>query len=552
MPSVALRTLHIALERTAAAGGYRLPVARLDAAPGAPAIPTLALPPGKERRRTAHLAAPVSARDYAARLLISMPFPNRGQLHVGEDLAEALHAYLAAPVTPLVHPRGRSARGRSGAMRVLFLRERIPAPSSCSSLPAPRQMMSGVPSTSDLPLLLRHAVAESGSWTARPGGSLPLAVREVAEPPSFATAAEARGKPRPPGPGEEEIVIPLPLWARLGRSSVTDTDLLFLSAAPKGGDYRAVAPDVALFDRAAGPGSRSVSRPGPGGLLLPPALADVAGTGRSEAPGLPSLDAAGAPLVAPRRGRATEKADLPPLEGAPGYPAAPELSRAAVATKASLGSRLPAATPVGAVLAAGTGAAVGADLPSLAWSRRPADAAATPREFRLDDKSYPDLPWSAGAPVVYGLPRPLQPQGPIALRFRYVSAPLWWNTGTAAQVHDDLFPDALALRRAGASPALTAEASRASALIAGELPGIAPGEDAGPAILARSDAAQAALTASSSAIVGAGPAPRPASMFAAPWAHCLPQRPRAHARWPKRSRCRSSPRRRPRRRRSRR
>ncbi|HZR08877.1 MAG TPA: hypothetical protein VFA79_09875 [Myxococcales bacterium] len=498
LPSVALRALHIALERTAAAGGYRLPAARLEAAPGV----TRAFPlrPDKARRAVAHLAAPVSSRDHAARLLISMPFPNGGQLHVGEDLAEALHAYLAAPVMPLVvqtvsraqRPGKRRVQKDAGqkGSRALVLVE----------LPPARPLAAGAPSISDLPLLLRHAVAESRAWTARPGGSSPVAFREAAETPAFAEAAEARAKPRPPGPGEEEIVIPLPLWARLGRSPVTDSDLLFLSATPKGGEYRPVAPDDDPFDRAPGARSRTAEGMGPGGLLLPSSAGAAVAAARSHAPGLPPLDAAGAPVAATGGVRARDTVDLPSLEGAQAGFDAPETSW--VAGVPGVKSSPPISTrraPDGA-LPPGSAPSVEIGLPWLSSSGPFADPVAASREFRLGEAAQSHLAWSSGATLVSGLPRPLR-QAPLSLRFRYVGSPFWWTAGSAAQVQQDLAAEVVAAARTGVAPASLAEAIRSAS--ADDPLSIAQDR---PVLVGMDAVAAASKAAAASPAIAAGPA----------------------------------------------
>src|SRR5205814_5916492 len=93
----------ISLERTAAAGGYRLPLARLESAPDAIDMGrAMLLDPTDERRSSASLAGPSTLAGRTAQLVLSMPFPNASEIHVGSDLSDALHAYLAAPVVPVL------------------------------------------------------------------------------------------------------------------------------------------------------------------------------------------------------------------------------------------------------------------------------------------------------------------------------------------------------------------------------------------------------------------------------------------------------------------
>src|SRR5205814_660805 len=81
----------------------------------------LQLDAGDPRRFSVRLAGPPSLSGQTAQLLLSMPFPNQGEIHVGDDLAQALSAYLAAPVMP-AYPAGRgmsaaAVAGRADAAR---------------------------------------------------------------------------------------------------------------------------------------------------------------------------------------------------------------------------------------------------------------------------------------------------------------------------------------------------------------------------------------------------------------------------------------------------
>src|SRR3989442_1391484 len=65
-------------------------------------------------------------------------------------------------------------------------------------------------------------------------------------------------QPRPLSPGEEEIVVPLPLWAQMGRGAVGETDRIMASPiAPRGyrpplGTYRLVVPGGGPLDLTGG------------------------------------------------------------------------------------------------------------------------------------------------------------------------------------------------------------------------------------------------------------------------------------------------------------
>lgn len=511
VPFVALRALHIALERTAAAGGYRLPVARLAAAPDVVATRRALVLRPRDDRRTVRLAAPVTARDHASRLLISMPFPNRGQLHVGQDLAEALHAYLAAPVAPLVHPAPPIGFRASPPDKAALPARAVGKAESALvflDLPAARPLVAGAPSISDLPLLLQRAVGESGSWTAGPGAPLPLAVHDLAERSPFAAPAEARPARRPPGPGEEEIVIPLPLWARMARSLVSESDILFSPTAFAPGAHRLVAPDVRPLDLAHAPGARlaaKLSRPG----ALHPSLRAAgsvtapAPKGRDALPGVP-LDAAGAPLVSPGRIRAGEEPDLPPLGSAGLDHAAPELSLPPLPALAGASKphpvsrpREPALAVRDATLASGIAPPLAMGLPPASWSGR-------------DEPGGPDVAPYAGGSIVTALSRPLQRHLPVSLRFRYVGAPLWWSTGSLSQVQEDLSPGGSPELSAGVGAAKVLPAISRSILVAGagDGRGIPSELVSSPAVLAEADApgAVSTATAPSTAAVARGPA----------------------------------------------
>ncbi|MGZ6125182.1 MAG: hypothetical protein ACXWLR_09495, partial [Myxococcales bacterium] len=530
LPVVALRALQMALERTAAAGGYRLPATRIFQARNAIAFgKALPLRPSDPRRQFLRLAAPLTVADHAARLVVSMPFPNRGQLHVGQDLSEALHAYLAAPAMPLVHPAspsigrhetplGFSAAQaeaiRSGREALLTL-----------ELPAAMPLVAATPSIAGLPALLRRALDASGAWTAGPGAPLPLAVRDLVERSPFRTAGAEVSAPagrRPPGPGEEEIVIPLPLWAQLRRGA---TDVVLAPGADAGehaaalspaaaaggyapplGAYRLVAPERGATELTAGPASEGawfdsavqerlavelaahpgirLERAGPGGLRISrePGRSAVE---RSPFPGsqapVPArrpprrLDS-GAVVVLPEVVAGASEADSPertstgsPPESTPPFAAPGSPARAAASTTRSAAVAAPRpAGGFGALEAGMKTEPAAAALPAGSWSAERADAArgigrrssATPRETVAEDGILVTAPAAPGSRQVA-----------VSLRFRYVGAPLWWSSGNAAQVREDLPPDAQGALRAGLGAANTAAALWRSVLVAGADPG---------------------------------------------------------------------------------
>jgi hypothetical protein len=564
LPVVALRALQLALERTAAAGGYRLPAVRIGQAPDAIATGrALSLRSLDDRRRSVRLAAPATARDHAARLVVSMPFPNRGQLHVGEDLADALHAYLAAPVMPLVHarlpavghresPPGavalQSEKVRSGHEALLTLELPAVAPSPASTL-----------SVSDLPLLLRRALADSGSWKAGPGAPLPLAVRELVEGSPFRAAAQAPAVARrPPGPGEEEIVIPLPLWAQMGRGTISETGVLVSppgatgAYAPPLGAYRLVAARHGGVDPAAparrgaavellapevlpadlsGPATLRLSRR-PAGHTVATALGDrylvrrvpledsaapldargplpaagsgtgfvlpelVAGGPDAALPGRPVASGALQPEFIPRPGAATlpARAMSPPPRAA----ALPSGSVAASGARSAAAGATVAATKM-------EGARTAMALPPGSWS---ADRAGAPRSAYAT--RAPAGSREPGAVIVAGPAGAGRRQVPVSLRFRYVEAPLWWSSGHAAQVREDLPPDAFRAVRAGLGAANTATALWRSILVAGagsEGPAaMAAAAEASRPVPSRLDGLGAVLPVPAPAIAAGGPA----------------------------------------------
>lgn len=521
LPIVALRALHMALERTAAAGGYRLPAARIHQVRDAIGTGrSLALPPQDPRRRSVRLAAPLTAFDHAARLLVSIPFPNRGQLHVGEDLSEALHAYLAAPVTPLVDRafpslalpgfapgarlvQSKAVRSASEAARTL-------------ELPAVTPLLAVSPSISDLPALLRRALAGSGNWTAGPGAPLPLAVREVVERSPFSAAGDAPAPfaRRPPGPGEEEIVIPLPLWAQMGRGAITETDVLLPPSggasvhAPPLGAYRLVSPGGGAVDLTAGAPARTgvgveLSAPSAVRISRQPAGRVTATTLGKYVVGRLPLDEAESPAGARRtvRGGDSGEGGVRGELVAAGPDLAPRAATSSAFEAESLaGPDFPSPARTAPLTAGAAGPLQTATAPLAVGSAAPAPrpsaagpvARATEKEAARTATGLPPGSWDVqrridargSQPRAYAARRGDRPRDegailvtrpagaaprrvPVSLRFRYVEAPLWWSTGHAAQVQEDLSPEAFRAARAGLGAANTAAALWRSILVAG-------------------------------------------------------------------------------------
>jgi len=288
IPATALAALQMALEQTANASGYKLPMLHIESARDAlEAGDAMQLESFDPRRTTVRLAGPINTYDggsgQVAQLVLSMPFPNDGELHVGNDLNQALQAYLGGSVQPagggaggrlfglmslgggagaggvMLKLRGGSASDESGlpidwgglhAQAIQKAQDSV----ITLDLPMVQPLIAGSSSVSGLPLLLQRALAQSGDWTPGPGASMPGALRELALRGAFDLAGgvpdlvAAMPQTRPLNPGEEEIVIPMPLWAQMGRGQLSETDQIMASPlapssyAPPMGIYRLVVP----------------------------------------------------------------------------------------------------------------------------------------------------------------------------------------------------------------------------------------------------------------------------------------------------------------------
>jgi len=305
VPATALATLQLALERTASAGGYRLPIGKLESALDAlDAGAAMNLDIDDPRRTTVRLAGPAylgGATGQTAQLVLSMPFPNQGEIHVGDDLAQALQSYLSAPVMPASYAPGvvvggGALAGAAGGGMLLRLRggeslspDGLPLDwSGLNSQAAMRArdavvtldlpdvqplVASGSRSVSGLPFLLQRALEAGADWVPGPGAPVPTSIRELALSgpyDQFAPSESIVVQGRAPNPGEEEIVIPMPLWAQMGGGRVSETDQIMASPLAQAG-YQ---PPLGVYR-----------------LLIPPGGAvDMTGGAPSGTPGIVDLD----------------------------------------------------------------------------------------------------------------------------------------------------------------------------------------------------------------------------------------------------------------------
>ena len=301
IPATALAALQMALEQTANAGGYKLPMLRIASAPDAQDVgAAMDLSSFDPRRTSVRLAGPSSAYDggsgQVAQLVLSMPFPNGGEVHVGDDLSEALQAYLGNAIQPaagmgagsmMLRLRG-GASGQQPVSDVGALldwggmhaqaAQRAQDAMITLDLPMVQPLVAGSSSVSGLPILLQRALAQAGDWTPGPGAAVPVSIREFAvrgpfdtsgwDQPEFVSMAPQM---RPLNPGEEEIVIPMPLWTQMGRGQLSETDQIMASPlartgyTPPMGVYRLVVPGGGPVDMTGG---------APGGT---PGIIDLAG-----------------------------------------------------------------------------------------------------------------------------------------------------------------------------------------------------------------------------------------------------------------------------------
>src|SRR6266851_1998510 len=460
IPATALAMLQLAIERTASAGGYKLPLIRLQSADDALDLgASMRLGSDDPRRRSAMLAGGVTMHQggQVAQMVLSMPFPNGSEVHVGSDLAAALQSYLAAPVVP-ARAAGTAFSGMvgGGAGSGLFLRLRGGA--------------LGEDEPSGLPALLLRALQQSGDWSPGPGAPMPAAIRDLVLrgafdeiPPGLVISAmPAEQDRRPINPGEDEIVIPMPLWSQMGRGRISATDMIMASSlAPEGyapplGMYQLVPTGQGVLDLA---GGAPVGTPGVTQIFGPTRL-ELAQTaiigGRlveAQSRGgrhfLANVAIDDGESVIGRRGRFRIGELVSKFPSADGYwggrPMAGAL-QSAIRMSSDVHGRVPArsdATNGGLVVGSGDGLSnanfqvqissndyylVG--LAPGAWSGA-----------RRGDPGYQswswwpgrhDAPQSSGGVDLSGLSRPNYPSLPTSLRFRYIGAPLWWSGSTKA------------------------------------------------------------------------------------------------------------------------
>ncbi|HUJ25776.1 MAG TPA: hypothetical protein VLW85_07150, partial [Myxococcales bacterium] len=284
VPATALAALQMALEKTAAAGGYKLPPMTITSALDAlDAGGAMQLDDDDSRRFGVRLAGTplLGGQDgTTAQLVLSMPFPNDGEIHVGSDLSDALQAYLATPMVSVSPPPGALAAGaglgaaaggllinlRGGQQSLdqdgnpidwgdLHQRAKSQARDAVITLDIDEvQPLLAAGPAAKLPFLLRRALAET-DWAPAPGMPVPAPIRTFAlsgpfdqQQPGLDIVPPPQ-EMRRPNPGEDEIVIPLPLWAEMGRGRLTDTEQIMASPlassgyTPPLGVYRLVVPD---------------------------------------------------------------------------------------------------------------------------------------------------------------------------------------------------------------------------------------------------------------------------------------------------------------------
>src|SRR5712692_3835004 len=515
LPATSLAALRIGLERTAVAGGYRLPVGELVAA-AEPVEAGSSLAPDDPRRGAASLAGPSSLTGVpgskVARLVLSMPFPNPGEVHVGPDLTDALNAYLAAPVVPAVAEPSRGTSlapapvpGREGARAISLHPLALSyARRAQAELGATAAFQAGASETlSALPPLLHRAVLASGEFRPGPGAPMPGAIRQFAlaapfEAPELVLAPAAEpAAARPLGPGEDEIVIPMPLWAQMGRGQASSTDHVMASPvartsyAPPLGTYTLVRPagfGLLESDDAPPPGTPGmVELSGPTGIRLRPQLqagARAHSTGGKLVLGHVPLDdgsslasargrmRVGEPLdaqaLAARRAavRQLPRGGLPPLRGAAESPAAAASGSMAGAVRsamrlagevegralpprpamgpfssglpgAELQAAVPGSTAPDGILVASAADASGIEgLPAGAWSGVLPGAAGGYVPWTYSGELRRPATTAVGGVALAPFPRPDFPSIPTGMRFRYVAAPLWWSSALRDRAPD--------------------------------------------------------------------------------------------------------------------
>ena len=484
LPATALAALRTALERTALAGGYKLPVAELVAAPDAvESGRSLPLASRDPRRGAASLAGPSSLTGDAGakvgRLVLSMPFPNPGEVHVGPDLSDALSAYLAAPVVPVLPavaarssgtsptpPLPGSELARAISLHPLALAH---ARRAQAQLGATAAFPAGASETlSSLPPLLHRAVVASGEFRPGPGAPMPGAVRRFALAAPF-EAPELVFPPtvetRPLGPGEDEIVIPMPLWAQMGRGQASSTDHVMASPvartsyAPPLGTYSLVRPaGLGLLEPgdAPPPGTPGlVELSGPTGIRLRPRLqggARADSTGGKLVLGHVPLDDGSTLASARGRMRVGEPLDARTVaarrsamrlagevggRALPPRPAPGPFSSGLPAAGLRAPAAAPASTAPDGILVSSAADVSGIEgLPPGAWSGALPGAAGGYVPWTYSSELRGRATTAVGGVALSPLPRRDLPSIPTGMRFRYVAAPLWWSSALRDRAPD--------------------------------------------------------------------------------------------------------------------
>lgn len=274
LPPTSFDALRLSVERTAAAGAYRIPKrpaisSDLPIRPPrvAKAAPRPAPLEPKFPRPWRRLLPKRPVTPFG-RVLGSLPFPNAGEVHVGRDLSHALHVVLTAPVAPLppvaeaLRPVRFDLDRRRHALALVSARRAALR----LGIPEVGEILSSQQAASLrlLPPLLRQALRAGGEWVPGPGAPMPGEVRAFAAHGSFAvpevlvareipaTTPAAEPVERPLGVGEDELVIPTPLWSEMGRGAVPAAhDLMSSPLArspyrPALGSYRLLAPPGAI------------------------------------------------------------------------------------------------------------------------------------------------------------------------------------------------------------------------------------------------------------------------------------------------------------------
>ena len=466
IPATALAALQLALETSANTSGYKLPRVKIESANDALDMGRASqLDATDPRRSSARLAGPVvlapGGGGQVAQMVLSMPFPNAGEVHVGSDLSEALQAYLGAPVVPAGSAGGSAAPAFGGG------------------------------STSGLPSLLRSALAQGGAWTPGPGGAMPSGARSFALQGPFdlpelvsssgdISSGSGPQRLRPLNAGEDEIIIPMPLWTQMGRGRMSSTNDIMASPlagrgyAPPLGMYRLVLPGGGPIDAAGGapagtPGVLQITGPTAlelatgarggapvsarslgGSQLLGTVAVDDADSVMSRRGGSAATLVSGGTFVsdgdagfasrAAAAGRAQAQsfgagASTGTLVSGTSGPSSPaQIAGAAsaqaassVSSAANSASSVRDAASRAPIVSAGSASSVTGLAPG-AWSGA-----------RRDDAGYQTWSYSptrstsvvtSGGVSLSSLGRPGYPSLPTALRFRYAGAPLWWSRST--------------------------------------------------------------------------------------------------------------------------